>query len=212
MAERCEVCGQSYGLTHTCPGRLPTVEVDEWIPPQGFAPGFYLRLAVGVARLQDGAILHASRDVRALYYGATIWVLVNSLTITASMAISFSNARPLTRLTPVLAGIAFFIALVFAAVLTVVQYGASHLIAKFLLDAKGTFLGILQPMLLGSIVAPLALIPIGGTFIAGIWGIAILMRVFEEVDQIERMKAFLIAFAIGAIFWILSFMLIASQR
>jgi hypothetical protein len=49
--------------------------------------------------------------------------------------------------------------------------------------------GIYRAMLLGSIVTCLFPIPVVGPLIAGLWMIAILMRVFEEVDGIERMKA-----------------------
>jgi hypothetical protein len=40
--------------------------------------------------------------------------------------------------------------------------------------------------------------------LVGIGGIAVLMMVFEEVDGIERMKAFGLAATIGVVFWIAS--------
>jgi hypothetical protein len=44
--------------------------------------------------------------------------------------------------------------------------------------------------------------PVAGNILAGLGGIAVLMIVFEEVDGIERMKAFGLAATIGVAFWI----------
>jgi hypothetical protein len=49
-----------------------------------------------------------------------------------------------------------------------------------------------------------------GGMLAGLGGIAVLMLVFEEVDGIERMKAFGLAASIGAIFWVTSIWLATS--
>jgi len=49
-----------------------------------------------------------------------------------------------------------------------------------------------------------------GGLLTSVGGIAVLMLVFEEVDGIERMKAYGLAAAIGVIFWIASIRLSTS--
>jgi hypothetical protein len=61
------------------------------------------------------------------------------------------------------------------------------LLARWWFDARGTFLGVLRPLLLGSIATWLAVIPVVGLPVAGLWGIAVMTIVFEEVDDIGRM-------------------------
>jgi hypothetical protein len=82
------------------------------------------------------------------------------------------------------------------------QIGLSHLLAKMLLEAKGSFVAIMRAYLLGQLYRWLIVVPIAGGLLTGIGGVAVLMLVFEEVDGIERMKAFGLAAGIGVIFWI----------
>jgi hypothetical protein len=209
MSLVCEVCGQSYGLTHSCPGTLPSVQSSRWVSPSGFAPSYYLRLAVGVARTEDDAILEATRAPEAMLFGVFFWLIG----VTLSVGAGFLRATQAgVRLNGVQMVLGLGIGIVFAAALTLAQYATCHFLALWWFDAKGTFLGILQPMLLGSIVTWLVVIPYVGTFAANIWSIAILMRVFEEVDGIGRMKAFALAFGFGVIFWILAISLATSLR
>jgi hypothetical protein len=51
-----------------------------------------------------------------------------------------------------------------------------------------------------------------GTLVAGLWMTAIRMRVFEEVDGIERLKAFGLSFGIGLAFSILGLTLAGLRR
>ncbi len=37
VMQDCPVCGQTYGITHSCPGATAP-ESNEWVPPAGFAP------------------------------------------------------------------------------------------------------------------------------------------------------------------------------
>jgi hypothetical protein len=92
------------------------------------------------------------------------------------------------------------------------QYGVSHGLAKWWFDAQGTYTGILRPMLLGSLVLGLSVIPYVGQLVAGIWMLAILMSVFEVVDGIERMKAFALAFGFGLVFFILMIEIAGARR
>ena len=51
-------------------------------------------------------------------------------------------------------------------------------------------------------------LPYVGTLVVGLWSTAVLMRVFEEVDGIGKMKAFVLAFGVGVLFWIPTFLLL----
>jgi hypothetical protein len=196
--EKCPVCGQNYGISHSCPGPNVGEEaaVAEWQAPGGFAPGHYLRQAIAVARLNEGAITAASRDPNALPYGAVIWALGQLLLFAGSLLPRFQTLATI-HWAPLLAGIAFLV--VVDAVAVAAQWGACHLLARWLFDARGTYRGILAPLLLGTIVTWVAVIPVVGFFVAAIWSIAVMMIVFEEVDDIARMQAFGLSFVIGLV-------------
>ena len=52
-------------------------------------------------------------------------------------------------------------------------------------------------MLLGWVVIWLYVLPYVGMLVGGLWAIAVLMRVFEEVDRIGRLQALGLAVALG---------------
>ena len=83
------------------------------------------------------------------------------------------------------------------AVLTLVQIGLCHLIAKVFLKATGSFVKVLRPLLLGWFVNLLVLVPVVGPIAAAIAWSAVLMLVFEEVDGIGRVPAFVIAYGVN---------------
>ena len=102
----------------------------------------------------------------------------------------------------ILVGLGF--ALVLMGIITFIQYGLSHLIAKGFFGATGTLVPIMRPLLLAwGYVNALTLIPVVGLGVAGIAGAAVVMLVFEEVDGIRRMQAFLIAWGIGICIFVL---------
>ena len=201
MTQRCPVCGQDYGLTHSCPGAIPSAAANEWVPPAGIAAGYYFRQALAIARFDDAAILEASRDTNALLYGALIWLVGALLAFANGIAGPLSQSLHINWLALLVAA---FFAIFFSAIWTLARYGICHLLARWWFHATGTYVGVLRAMLLGSIVLWLIVIPYVGVFIGGLWSLAVLMRVFEEVDGIERMKAFALAFGIGLVFWILA--------
>lgn len=82
--------------------------------------------------------------------------------------------------------------------------GYRNLLAKLLFDAKGSYLQIMRAYVLGQLYRCLIIVPVGAGALINIAGIAVLMIVFEEVDEIERMKAFGLAAAIGIIMWVAS--------
>jgi hypothetical protein len=172
--------------------------------PAGVALLYYIRQAIAIARFDDGAIVAASRDKRALGYGAIIW-LIGQLPIYESMI--YVRVQTASRshfpINPVQILTSLSVLIILGISVFVAQYGISHSIARLLFGAHGTFPGIIRAMLLGSIVTWANIIPLAGPLITGPWITAILMRVFEEVDGIERMQAFGLAFVTGTAFWIL---------
>lgn len=201
----CPVCGQSYGLTHNCPGAVAAAASEpEAAPPSGFEPSYYFLEAWRIARFDDAAIRTASRDSRALWYGLSFEAVVFALSFTKRAIMSSRAMNPLGWVVlPFILG-AFFIGVV---LIQLLEWAICHFLARWLFKGSGTFLGIARPLLLAQIIGSAALIPYVGTAIAGLWGIAILMVVFEEVEGIARMKAFLLAWSVGLIFWI-SFILL----
>jgi hypothetical protein len=197
--EQCPVCGNSYGITHSCPGpRSPESSVaTTWLVPTGFSPLHYFRQAVAIARLDDGAVMSASRDKYALLYGAAIWVISQLLTLTVNL---WAGAKGPTRFNLFVMLLTFGILIVLSALLMLAQYAVCHLLARLWFGARGTYLGVIRPLLLGSVIVWLAVIPFIGLLIAGIWSIAVMMIVFEDVDGIGRLKAFGLSAVVGVFF------------
>ncbi len=101
--------------------------------------------------------------------------------------------------------VGLIVGLVIMGITTFVQLGLCHLIAKWFVGGTGTLIGVMRPLLLGWFVNGLILIPVLGTLAAGIAWTAVLMLVFEEVDGIGRLQAFLISAGINVCFIALQF-------
>lgn len=206
---RCAVCGMDYGLSHNCSGIAPLATAEETAPPPaGFSPGYYLRLAFDVARWNEVAIRRASRDSNAIYYGAFLWVL-SALIILVVTALPRTLAAIHASGPALVVGVAvgFTFGLAVMAILTFIQLSLCYLVAKWFLDGSGSYLGVMRPLLLGWFVNVLILIPVVGTLAAAIAWTAVLMLVFEEVDGIGRLQAFLISAGINVCFFAIRFML-----
>ena len=104
------------------------------------------------------------------------------------------------------------------------QYGTCHLLARCWFGARGTYVGVLRAWLLGSIVMWLPVISFSGMIIArplgaglvwtaviasivvviaGLWSVAVMMIVFENVDGITRLKAFGLSCVLGFFFQVM---------
>ncbi len=205
MVQVCSACGQSFGLTHTCPGSPVSSEsANEWLEPKGFALLFYLRQAVAIARFDDRAIVAASRSNAALTYGTIFWVIsrlmIYGMTLLPLLRASLRGYTvPLSR-----ASVGIFIYAIIDFAIMLAQYAISHGLARWWFGARGTYVGVLRATLLGSVVTCAYMIPYVGTLVAGIWLMAILMCVFEQVDGIERMKAFALSYGVGVAFFLIS--------
>jgi hypothetical protein len=206
---KCAVCGMDYGLSHQCSGIAPLVSDEEAAPtPTGFSPGYYLGLAFKIARWDDIAIRRASRDPNALYYGAFFWFIAATIVLIGT-ALPQTLAAIHTTGPALVFGVTLgmIFGLVVMAILTFIQLGLCHLIAKWLFDGSGSYLGVMRPLLLGWIVNCLILIPFVGMLAAAIAWTAVLMMVFEEVDGIGRLQAFGISAGINVCFFLLQLMM-----
>jgi hypothetical protein len=198
---KCDVCGQDYGVAHNCSGVAAASMTQEEAapPPDGFAPFYYLRLAFDIARWDDVSIRRASRDSKSGSYGAFLWAI-------SAMIILLFTALPQMLRTlhvsgaAVIIGLSLIFGLVAMSIITFIQLGLCHLIAKWFFGATGTLAGVMRPLLLGWFVNALILIPVVGLWASGIAWTAVLMLVFEEVDGIGRLQAFVISAGINVCF------------
>lgn len=67
----CNICGQEYGLKHSCAGIAPLGTPEEQAPPPHlrFAPGYYFQQAFNILTWDGAAVRPASRDNNSLVYG-----------------------------------------------------------------------------------------------------------------------------------------------
>jgi len=199
---RCDVCGMEYGLSHACSGIAPLQTAEESAPPPtGFSPGYYLRLAFDIVRWDDVAIRRASRDANALYYGVALSAAGAAIIFLGTMLprwLTRPPASPGALMFEVILGLMIF--WVYMGAVAIVQLSLCHLLAKWFFGATGSYLGVMRPLLLTWFVNCLILIPFVGILAAGIAWTAVLMMVFEEVDGVGRMQAFLISAGINVAF------------
>lgn len=211
---KCEVCGLQYGVSHNCPGPLAPAAQEllaaDLHVPGNAGMGYYLGQAVKIVRWDDLAIRRNAKDQRATLYGVLFWITAALIlllgTTVPAMLRSMPKANPAVLLIGMIFGMA--VGLLLLAVITFVQLGLCHLVAKWFFGATGKFVQVMRPLLLGWFVNCLALIPVAGMLLAGIGWTAVLMMVFEEVDEIERLQAFGISAGINVCFLILQIALL----
>jgi hypothetical protein len=76
------------------------------------------------------------------------------------------------------------------------------LIAIYFLGGTGKIVPLLRALFLGvSVVTWVAWFPLIGTFLAGIGTVVVIMVVFEELEHIERLQAFVLSAGVNIIFW-----------
>jgi hypothetical protein len=213
-AMRCGVCGMDYGLSHNCSGIAPLLTAEETAPPPaGFSPGYYLALAFNIARWDDVAIRRASRDSNAIYYGAALWAFAAMIILTATAlprTLAAMHASGPAMVIGVAVGTSVGLAVM--AILTFIQLGLCHLIAKWFFAGSGSYLGVMRPLLLGWFVNCLIVVPFVGMLASAIAWTAVLMMVFEEVDGISRLQAFGISASINFCFIVLQLMIPVTRH
>ena len=198
---KCSVCGLEYGLTHACAGIPPLVNPEETAPapPLRFAPLYYLGEAYKILTWDDAAIRRASKDNNSLLYGFVIIAIGCAFSFNTLIVRSLQLNYPIpwNLLLPRYAFVVFY-----TMVWLIAQIGLAHALAKIFFDARGSYLGVLRAYMMGQMFRWLIIFPAIGGFLAGLGSIAALMMAFEEVDEVDRMKAFGLASAIGVTFWI----------
>jgi len=163
--------------------------------------------ALKIVRWDDMAVRRNAKDPRATLYAMLIWLASMFIVVLGTSLAALSRVLP--RNNPIAVAIGAVVGLTFGLIvmglITFVQLGLCHLIAKWIFGATGKFTELMRPLLLGWFVNCLILIPVAGTLLAAIGWTAVLMIVFEEVDGIGRLQAFGISAGINICFYILQF-------
>jgi predicted PurR-regulated permease PerM len=202
---RCDVCGQDYEGIHNCTAGPSTIAREEGaFSPSGTGLLYYLRLAIKIATWDRAAMRRAADDSKAAIYG-TLFLLIIAiptevLDTHAYVTKVWHLATPeVPKPTLFLIFAASYIFGVVAALVIVVlaPIGLCHFICKWLLHAKGTLKGVLRPLLLGSIVTVLGVIPVIGDWVFGIAWTAVMIVVFHEVDGIDPLYALVICLVLN---------------
>jgi len=192
-----------YGMTHHCAGARPEVVIPADEPalepatsvPAGFSPLHYLLEALRIATWNSEAILRASRDPRSLGYGIAVWICANSVATVVNMLVLSNERSPIIDIL-----VRLIFSLTLGAVQSLAQIGTCFLVAKWMLGGDGRFIQILRPLLLGSIVFLLAVIPYAGIFLVAIAWICVFAMVFQVVADIEAFSAYALAIVVGLVF------------
>jgi hypothetical protein len=198
---KCEVCGQDYGVAHNCAGVAAASDVSDVPPaPKGFALFHYLGEAFRIATWDDAAIRRMMNDPRAILYGIVVYILVVSL----QLAIPVTTLALAGRIEhSIIIASSLAILILSSAFLDFIRVGVCHCLSKWFAAGSGKFSQLFGPLLLGSIVYVLALIPFVGPLLAGIAWIAVFAMVFQEVHGIEPLTAFLFSAAVGLAFFLI---------
>ncbi|HEY6270767.1 MAG TPA: hypothetical protein VIX19_02105, partial [Terriglobales bacterium] len=203
------VCGIDYGVSHECSGLSPFMTLEEVAPPPSeFSPFYYIRMAFHIVRVDGMAIRRASRDPNALVYGAALSAFSAAIIFLVSALpgmLAHEGRTPGTIFWGLLLGLVFF--WTYMGVIAAVQIVLCHAIAKIFLGATGTLAGVTRPLFLGWFVNILILIPVVGIYATAIAWTAVLTLVFEGIDRIGRLRAFLISAGINAAFVLLEILI-----
>ena len=203
----CAVCGQSYGITHNCPNVAPLVESEEPPSKLSFPPAYYFMQGWKIVFWDDAAIRRNSRDPNALVYGILFWIIGAALPLSLNLLIAASNG---VRLEPSRVALSFGI--VIAGILVeFLRFGLCHLLAKQSFGGDGTYLPLVRALFLGMVASWLSVVPVLGPLLAGIGSTIVIMVVFEELDHIERMQAFLLAVGVNVTFAVLIYYLVSAM-
>ena len=147
---KCDVCGLDYGLTHSCTGIPPLVTANETAPAPNlrFAPLYYLDEAFKIMTWDDAAIRRASKDNNSLLYG---FLLVAIATVIPFVFLVQSDLRLGYALPWNLLVTRYAQTLAYSLAWIILQIALSHLLAKLLFGAKGSYLGVMRAYMLGQL-------------------------------------------------------------
>lgn len=141
--ERCAICGQEFSVAHSCPGAAAYLEgrPNTWVSPDRFAPYYYLRMALGIARFEDEPILPASRDRNSLFYGFIIWIITCLLVSAPDLnrALHSNTARFPAAIKGIVFGFALLFMIVMIAAIQILEYALCHWLARLLFGGTQRF-------------------------------------------------------------------------
>ena len=198
---KCEVCGQDYGVAHQCAGIAAAPDVsDVSPPPKGFALGHYLGEALHIATWNDDAIRRTMNDRNAILHGLVIYAVAVSLQLAYPVFLFVSKGR-FEHAAIIASSLA--ILLLASVVLDFLKVGICHLLSKWFSAGSGKFTQLLGPLLLGSIVYALFVIPVLGPIFVGIAWIAVFAMVFQEVHGVEPLTSFLYSAGVNIVFFLI---------
>jgi hypothetical protein len=203
----CAVCGQSYGITHNCPNVAPLTESEAPPSKVGFPPAYYFMQGWKIIFWDDAAIRRNSRDPSALIYGILFWIIGETLPLLLNVSIAVSNG---VHLNP--SKLALSLGIVIAGILVeFLRFGLCHLLAKRFFGGDGTYLPLVRALFLGMVGSWLTVVPVLGPLLAGATSTVVIMVVFEELDHIERMQAFLLAVGVNVAFAVLIYYAVSAM-
>ncbi|HLZ13603.1 MAG TPA: hypothetical protein VKP58_13535 [Candidatus Acidoferrum sp.] len=139
-------------------------------------------------------------DPNAILYGVIVYGAAVSLLL-ADPILRFIAAGRYEHAIIVASSLA--LALIGAAVLDFLKLAICHLLSKWFSGGSGKFTQLLGPLLLGSVVYSLCLIPIVGGFAAAMAWIAVFVMVFQEVHGLEHLTSFLYSATVGVVFFLI---------
>ena len=196
---KCQVCGQDYGVAHNCAGVAADVS-DVPPPPAGFALFHYLGEAFRIATWDDVAIRRVMNDPRAILYGIIVYAVVVSLQLAVPVAKLLLAGRIEHS---IIIASSLAILLLGSAFLDFIRVSVCHCLSVWFADGSGKFSQLFGPLLLGSIVYVLVLIPYWGPWAAALAWIAVFAMVFQEVHGIAPLTAFLFSASVGIVFFLI---------
>jgi hypothetical protein len=188
---QCDVCGREFLTTHACLSSNASEPQNS--PPSGFALLHYLREAWRIVRWDGEAIRRVKDDPRVLPYGVAIWIFVNTVPFLL-ITYLYPNSRALS---PGRVMFLLGVVLLNGAIVGLLHLGIVHLVAKYFCGGDGKFIQIIRPLLLTSTVFLLLPIPLVGPLLAMIAWVAVMVMVFDVVDSMEHLTAFLVSMATG---------------
>lgn len=199
---KCQICGQEYGVAHNCAGVAAAADVsDVPPPPAGFALFHYLGEAIRIAKWDDVAIRRVMNDPRAVLYGIIVYAVVVSL----QLAIPVANLLLAGRIEhSIIIASSLAILLIGSAFLDFIRVGVCHCLSVWFAGGSGKFSQLFGPLLLGSIVYVLVLVPYVGPLVAALAWIAVFAMVFQEVHGIAPLTAFLFSASVGVVSFLIA--------
>jgi len=161
---------------------------------RGQGPAWYAQEMFRVIKLDVEAMGRVAKDPAALGYAVVVKVLTVVVRLLAGLALAGPPAAGFAG--ALVAGTAMVLAADIVGLLLV------HGAAKVIFGATGSFLGLIRVLWLGSLIGCLAIVPVVGGIVAGIWGLLMMMVAFQEVDGIERLQALALSFGVSAVVYL----------